>query len=60
MAYDSATVPANSADSELDEERRAYLDDGVAAEADIASTALPAFLTEDEPAGAALNGAAAA
>jgi ParB family chromosome partitioning protein len=57
MAYGDA-MTADSANSELAENGRADLDDGGSAETDMPSAALPAFLTEDDPA-AALNGAAA-
>ena len=60
MAYQQAAAASNFATSELDEHPSAHPDDGDdAAEAGTASTDLPAFLTEDEPASAALNGAAA-
>jgi ParB family transcriptional regulator, chromosome partitioning protein len=57
MAYGDAAADDASAGPELDGAAHIDVDDG--GETDIASTALPAFLTEDEPAGAALNGATA-
>ena len=58
MAYAHA-VEGDSADSDLDE--TAPLggdpDDAEPAEIDRAAAELPAFLTEDEPVGIALNGA---
>jgi ParB family transcriptional regulator, chromosome partitioning protein len=50
MVYQDAATSNNSPDSELHESGAADFD---AADADTASAALPTFLTEDEPAGAA-------
>ena len=60
MAFTDAPVSGSSDDHpEHDSADRTDVDDGEAAEPDIAATDLPPFLTDDEPAGAALNGAAA-
>jgi ParB family chromosome partitioning protein len=55
MAYDEAALDGDAAQAELDHARGAA-DPGDPAEA---STDLPAFLTDDEPGAAALNGASA-
>jgi ParB family chromosome partitioning protein len=61
MAYADGDADDASADPELDaaDHIASDADDGEAGEIDISSTDLPAFLTEDEPVGAALNGASA-
>ena len=61
MAYADGAAHGNPADPELDGagHTNGHADDGAAAEIDITSTDLPAFLTEDEPGGVALNGASA-
>ena len=58
MAYADTAVNNPSADPQLDEAAplAADPDDGRPAEIDLAATELPAFLTEDEPRGIALNG----
>jgi ParB family transcriptional regulator, chromosome partitioning protein len=58
MAYEEAALFAHSLNSEADNDGRAEFDGDNAAEAESASTDLPAFLVEDEAA-TALNGAAA-
>ena len=61
MAYADAAVNNASADARYDEATplAADPDDAEPAEIDLAAAELPAFLTEDEPSGAALNGASA-
>jgi ParB family chromosome partitioning protein len=61
MAYATAAVNNAAADPQLDEAASLVADPGGAepAEIDLAAAELPAFLTEDEPAGIALNGASA-
>jgi hypothetical protein len=56
MAYGDADI---SEDPGHDGADRIEVDDDEAGDADIASTDLPAFLTDDEHVGAALNGATA-
>ena len=61
MAYADGDADGNSEHPEINGIGHSDVDDddGEAAEIDIASTDLPAFLTEDEPDGVALNGASA-
>ena len=61
MAYAAAAVNHAAADPLCDEAAPLAGDPDRAepAEIDLAAAELPAFLTEDEPAGAALNGASA-
>jgi ParB family chromosome partitioning protein len=59
MAYADA-IESDSADSDVDETAPLTGDaDAKPGEIDLQATELPAFLTEDEPAGVALNGASA-
>ncbi|HKM74423.1 MAG TPA: ParB N-terminal domain-containing protein [Stellaceae bacterium] len=62
MAYADGAANADSAEPELDHAAHIDVDPDETEPAgiDIASTDLPAFLTEDEPPGATLNGASAA
>ena len=62
MAYADTTVNNAAADPQLDEAAPLTADPDVAepAKIDLAAAELPAFLTEDEPRGGALNGAASA
>jgi ParB family chromosome partitioning protein len=60
MAFTDAPVSGSSEDHPgYDGADRTDVDDGEAAERDIVATDLPAFLTDDEPVAAALNGGAA-
>jgi hypothetical protein len=59
MAYADA-IESDSADSDVDETAPLAGDaDAEPGEIDLQATELPAFLTEDEPAGGALNAASA-
>jgi hypothetical protein len=60
MAY-AAAAEGDSADSDVDETAPSagHPDDAEPAEIDLQANELPAFLTEDEPAGRAPNGASA-
>ena len=61
MAYGDGDTDATSGNPELNGvgDIDADADDGEGGDTDTASTELPAFLTEDEPAAVALNGASA-
>jgi hypothetical protein len=59
MAYSDDATDDAAAEPGLDEVASSNLDGGEVDDADLASTDLPAFLTDDEPTAAALNGAAA-
>jgi ParB family chromosome partitioning protein len=61
MAYAAAAVNNAAADPQCDEAAPLAVDpdDAEPAEIDLQAAELPAFLTEDEPAGVALNGASA-
>jgi ParB family chromosome partitioning protein len=59
MAYSEDVTDDAAAEPGLDEVASSNLDGGEVDDADLASTDLPAFLTDDEPTAAALNGAAA-